>query len=64
MAAYKFTIKRGKTGLADVVRTAGTAEAQTDTISVNIDATNLTKGEVLMHIDGIKAEISRGNWPI
>lgn len=48
MAAYKFTIQRGKVGL---------------TISVNIDRTALTKGEVLILLDEIKQKIHAGPWP-
>lgn len=59
----KFTIQRGKIDLKDVVVAAGSAEAQTDTISVNVDVTKLTKGETLILLDEIKQKIHAGKWP-
>lgn len=63
MAQAKFTMARGKTNLKDVVVAAGSAEAQSDTISINIDYTKITKGDALMMIDGISAKIAAGKWP-
>lgn len=63
MAQAKFTLKRGQTRLQDVVLAAGAAEAQSDTISVNIDYTNIRKREVIQQLDAIKAKILQGNWP-
>tara|TARA_R110000782_G_scaffold212289_1_gene300338 strand:- start:26 stop:223 length:198 start_codon:yes stop_codon:yes gene_type:complete len=63
MAQAKFTMARGKTGLKDVVVAAGSAEAQSDTISINIDYTKITKGDAIIMIDGISAKISAGKWP-
>lgn len=63
MAQVKFTMQRGKTGLKDVVVAAGSAEAQSDTLSINIDYTKLTKGDALIAIDNIKAKIHAGKWP-
>lgn len=59
----KFTGKRGKTGIEDIVIAAGAAEAQSDTISVNIDATNITKGEALMLLSKISDRIHAADWP-
>ncbi len=39
MAQVKLTIQRGKNTLKDIAVTAGTAEAQSDTMSLNIDVT-------------------------
>ena len=63
MAEYKFTIQRGKTGMANVAVAAGSAEAQTDTISVNIDRTLLTKGEVQLLLQSLMQKIEAGPWP-
>ncbi|CAN5484555.1 hypothetical protein BH09PSE4_BH09PSE4_19280 [soil metagenome] len=62
-AQAKFTIIRGKPNLKDVVVAAGSAETQSDTISINVDYTKLTKGDVLGQIDLIKAKIHAGKWP-
>lgn len=63
MATVKLTIKRGQIGLKDVVVSAGSAEAQTDTMSLNIDFTKLTKGEALILVDSIKQKIHASKWP-
>lgn len=59
----KFTGKRGKTEIADIVIAAGAAEAQSDTISVNIDATNISQGEALMLLSKIADRIQAATWP-
>lgn len=59
----KFTVQRGKVDLKDVTVAAGAAEAQTDTMSLNLDVTNLTKGEALLMIDEIKQKIFNAPWP-
>jgi hypothetical protein len=63
MAQAKFTGKRGKTGIEDIVISAGSAEAQSDTISVNIDYTNITKGEVLLLLSKIRDAIHNAPFP-
>lgn len=63
MATVKFTMQRGKPTLKDVTVAAGTAEAQTDTISINIDYTKMTKGDVLLALDNIRQKIFAGKWP-
>lgn len=63
MASYKFTAQRGKVGLKNVVVAAGTAEAQSDTMSLNIDVTKLTKGEALVLLEQIRQKIHAGKWP-
>lgn len=63
MPAYKFTAQRGKPALKDVVVAAGSAEAQSDTMTLNIDVTNLRKGEALVQIDAIRNKIAKGPWP-
>lgn len=60
----KLTVARGKVELRDVVLAAGAAEAQSDTISLNIDQTNLTKGEALMLVDALRQKIFASPWPL
>lgn len=63
MAAVKYTMKRGEGQPGEIAAGAGDAEAQTDTISINVDTTNLSKGDVLTMIDQIKMEIFTAAWP-
>jgi hypothetical protein len=61
----KLTIQRGTSNNpASVVLAAGSAEAQSDTISVNIDATNLSRGEAVVMLEDLIVHIQRGNWPL
>jgi len=64
MATAKLTIQRGKVDLKDVILTAGSAEAQSDTMSLNIDTTNLSKGEAMMLLDELKQKIFSSPWPL
>jgi len=59
----KFTGKLGKTDSADIAPAAGSAEAQSDTISVNIDATNMSKGDALLLLSKISDAIHASPWP-
>ena len=63
MATCKFTVQRGKVDLKDVVVAAGSAEAQSDTVSVNIDYTNASRGEILFLLAEIEQKIAAGPWP-
>lgn len=66
MAAYKFTVKRGALNRKDVAVAAGDAEAQGETLSVNIDVTNATslgKRDALDMLDAVKAKILSSPWP-
>lgn len=63
MPQYKFTAQRGKNNLKDVVVAAGAAEAQSDTMSLNIDVTKLTKGDALVQLEAIRQRIHAGKWP-
>ncbi len=63
MAAYKFTVKRGQSDPAEIALTAGTAEAQSDTISLNVDATKITRFEVLELMEKLEQFIHQGKWP-
>lgn len=61
----KFTIQRGKSNNpASVAAAAGSSENQSDTMSLNIDATALSKGEALVMLDDLKAHIQRSPWPL
>ena len=60
MATFKVTAQRGKFNLKDVIVAAGAAEAQSDTISLNVDFTNASKGEILTMIESIKQKIHAG----
>ncbi|WP_226019520.1 hypothetical protein [Novosphingobium sp. FKTRR1] len=62
-AQYKFTLQRGKTDLKDVTIAAGSAEAQSDTVSVNIDVTSMNRMDALMLLEAIENYILRAPWP-
>lgn len=59
----KFTAPRGQAELKDVVLGAGDAEAQSDTISINMDVTAMGKAEALHLIDRIRNKIHASPWP-
>lgn len=59
----KFTLARGKNNPAQVAVAAGAAEAQSDTMSLNVDVTAMTKGDVLIQLEAIRAKIHAGKWP-
>ena len=64
MATFKLTMKRGASLTAkDVAVSAGSAEAQSDTISLNIDQTKLTKGEAIVMLEAMQQQIQRAPWP-
>lgn len=64
MATVKLTKIRGKNNLKDVTVAAGSAEAQSDTISLNIDFTKMTKGDVLNEIELLEQKIFASKWPM
>lgn len=59
----KFTVQRGKVDLKDVTIGAGSGEAQSDTISLNVDVTNLSKGETLILIEELAQKVYASPWP-
>lgn len=59
----KFTGQRGKNDIADIAIAAGAAEAQSDTISINIDQTAMSKGDALLLIAKIRDAIHAAQWP-
>jgi len=64
MAQVKLTIQRGKNTLKDITVAAGTAEAQSDTMSLNIDFTKISKGDALMMIEVLEQKIFASKWPL
>jgi hypothetical protein len=61
MATQRFQLALG--GRAqDVVVSAGSAVAS-ETVQVNFDFTNMTKGDALLALDYIKERVSEGPWP-
>lgn len=63
MATFKVTAQRGKFNLKDAIVTAGAAEAQSDTVSLNVDFTNARRGEILQLLELIRAKIHAGKFP-
>lgn len=63
MPQAKFTVQLGKIDLKDIVIAAGSAEAQSETISVNIDYTNMRRQDVLLLLDEVKQRIFAAPWP-
>lgn len=63
MATAKFTVKRGALNRKDVAVSAGTAEAQTDTMSLNIDFTAIRKAQVVEMLTALQNKILSGPWP-
>ena len=63
MGQYKYIGKYGQTDRGDIAVTAGDAEAQSDTISVNIDHDKMGKAEAIHVLEKIKAKIHAEPWP-
>lgn len=63
MATAKFTVQLGKVDLKDVAVSAGSAEAQSDTLSVNIDYTKASRGNVILLLEEVQQKILAGPWP-
>lgn len=64
MATTKLTVQRGGRDEKSVTIAAGAAEAQSDTMSLNIDYTNIRRGEALMMLKAIEIRIaSAPTWP-
>lgn len=63
MPQAKFTVQMGKVDLKDIVVAAGSAEAQSETMSLNVDYTNMSKGQVLWMLQEISQKIHAGPWP-
>ena len=63
MPTARFTIQLGRVDLRDVTVAPGSAEAQSETMSLNIDYTNMARGQVLLLLQEISARIHSGPWP-
>jgi len=63
MAEFKYTAALGATDRGEIAVAAGDAEAQSDTISINIDVTNASRGDVLNVIETLKYKILSEPWP-
>lgn len=59
----KLTAKYGATDRGDVAIVAGDAEAQSDTISINIDATKMGKAEAIHLLEKMVAAFHAAPWP-
>jgi len=62
MATFKLSIKRGQKA-PDVVRSNGTSISGSDAIEVNVDATNMNKGELVVLLDQVKRQILEHGFP-
>lgn len=63
MAQWKYTIKRGINAGGVAAVAAGSAEAQSDTISLNMDITAMSRGEAVQLIDKLKDAVLSNSWP-
>lgn len=63
MPSARFTVRRCENNRAQVAVAAGTAEAQNETLSINIDYNVMSRGDVLLMIDAAKAKIIAEPWP-
>lgn len=62
MATMKLTIKRGQKA-PDVVKSAGTSISGSDAIEVNIDATNMNKGEAIILLEQVIRQLHEHGFP-
>lgn len=60
----KFTAKMGQLNKADVAIAAGSSEAQSDTISINMDVTNAGKREIADMIDAARDAFLATTFPV
>jgi acyl-coenzyme A thioesterase PaaI-like protein len=60
MATAKFTMQRGRMLPKDIIVTAGAAEAQSDTLSLNVDFTRWRRGDVLLALEAMIIKVQRG----
>lgn len=62
MATFKLTWKRGQSK-KDIVRAAGSAIAGSDAIELNVDVTNMNKGEVIQGLEQLIHQIGEKGFP-
>ena len=63
MPQYKYSAKYGATSRGDVAIAAGSAEPQSDTVSINLDVTKMSRADAVHVIEKIKAKILSEAWP-
>jgi hypothetical protein len=59
---FKLTIKRGQRAI-DVVRSAGTAIGGSDAIELNVDATNMSKLDLVLMMRQLAQQIQTKGFP-
>jgi hypothetical protein len=62
MATFKLTLKRGQHA-QDTVRSAGSAIAGSDAIELNVDATNMSKLDLIILLGQIRQQIFGKGFP-
>ena len=63
MAQFKYTGQYGALDRGEIDISAGDAEAQSDTVSINIDVDKMGRAEVVHAIEKIKAKVLAEPWP-
>lgn len=63
--AFTFTATGsfGGNDIEDIAIASGSSEAQSDTISINMDVTNMGKAEALQLLDKMRDRIHAAPWP-
>lgn len=59
---FKLTIKRGQKA-QDVARSAGTTISGSDAVELNVDATNMSKGDLLVALEELRKQIHQSGFP-
>jgi hypothetical protein len=59
----KLTAQRGKPELWQIALAPGSAEAQADTISINMDIGAMAKGDAIILLEDMLIKIQNGKWP-
>ena len=59
---FKLTLKRGQRA-EHVVRSAGDAISGSDAIALNVDATGMSKGDLLAMVDELRKQIHQSGFP-
>lgn len=62
MATFKLTLKRGQRAQHATVA-AGSAIAGSDAVELNVDATNMSKGDLIGMLDTLKQQVLERGFP-
>jgi hypothetical protein len=62
MATFKLTLKRGQQK-ENVVRSNGTSISGSDAVELNVDATAMSRGELVIMLDELKQQILQKGFP-